>query len=927
MRHLWLEKLFHLRHGDLSRGLLLIVYYFLIIFGFTTGLAVRATLFLNQFKTTQLPYVDMATAALVGLFVAVYIRIGRRTSLRNLLVGTLLFLATNALFFGWTVHFARWRWLYPALYIWVGVLGAVTTTQVWTLANYLLTTREAKRLFGLIGGSGILGGICSGFFTHAAAKRFGTESLLYSIALILMICPLIVILAWRKSRAPRDKTQQPQSLSHAQGPRNLRESFKLVCASPHLRTIAALVCISSLVTTMAAWQLFATAKQFIPEKDAYAAFLGSFYAYTNIISLLAQLLLTPWVLRRFGLGIALLALPSALILGAAGLLVWGTLLAAAFLKGSDKVLRYSIDKSALQLLYLPVSSRVKNQVMSFIDSVIWRFGDGLAGLTLIVFATFLHFTPSQICWISLVLLGLWLATARAAQRQYVATLTEVIQQHRRAAEQPSSPMLERSLTAILKGNLKAADAQEILQALKQLKKSPEQTENSAIRGLLEHPSPEVCQRALSVLSAREDKKVLKQVEHLLQDENVEVRAKALSFMGHHGDVDPLANLQDINAFPDFSIRSAMVAFLVRSGDPDNLETARMILDAMVKEDGVNWKETRRSAARIIGSLPDHFEAQLQALLEDADIEVESQAIAAVGKLQKQRFITHLLERLSDPRVQPVITEALAKFGDSIVGTLSDLLLNNGVRIELRRQIPGVLFRIGTPKAQRVLVESLLEEDTLLRLRILKSLNKLRHADPEMEIDSNLIETALAAEIMGHYRSYQILGILGGELERDETVARTVGESMKQELERIFRLLQLLFPRNDLHSAYFGLQSKDAVVHDNALEFLDNILKPQMRRLLVPLLDSEVSQTDRVQLANRLVGTKVETREEAVAALLHSQDPWLKSCAAYAIGTLGLNCLGEDLDRHLNDPDPMLREAVRQAKLRLAGRATAIADHH
>ncbi len=282
MRHLWLERLFHLRPGDLSRGPLLIVYYFLIIFGFTTGLAARDTLFLDQFKATQLPYVDMATALFVGLFVAVYIRIGRRTSLRNLVVGTLLFLATNALFFGWAAHFLRWRWLYPALYIWVSVFGAVTTTQVWTLANYLLTTRQAKRLFGLIGGGGILGGICSGFYTHAAAKRFGAESLLYSVALVLMVCPLIVILAWQKSKGHRDKTQQIQNRTPMQGPRNLRESFKLVCASPHLRTIAALICISSIVTTMAGWQLKTTAKEFLLEKDALAAFFGSFYGYTGI---------------------------------------------------------------------------------------------------------------------------------------------------------------------------------------------------------------------------------------------------------------------------------------------------------------------------------------------------------------------------------------------------------------------------------------------------------------------------------------------------------------------------------------------------------------------------------------------------------------------------------------------------------------------
>ncbi len=322
---------------------------------------------------------------------------------------------------------------------------------------------------------------------------------------------------------------------------------------------------------------------------------------------------------------------------------------------------------------------------------------------------------------------------------------------------------------------------------------------------------------------------------------------------------------------------------------ENLETARMILDAMVKEDGVNWQQTRQSAASIIGSLPDHFEDQLQTLLEDADIEVESKAIAAVGKLRKERFISHLLERLNDPRVQPVITEALATFGDPIVETLSDRLLDTSLRIELRRQIPGVLLRIGTPEAERVLVESLLEEDTLLRLRIVSSLNKLRNTHPELEMDTNLIETLLAAEIIGHYRSYQILGSLGGELERDDTVARAVGEAMKEELERIFRLMQLLFPVTTCTVPTLGFNRR-------------------MRWFTITLLSSSTTFSSRKcagcwcrcwiaksasrsgELANRLVGTKVETREEVVAALMHSQDPWLKSCAAYAIGILGLNFL-------------------------------------
>ncbi len=75
--------------------------------------------------------------------------------------------------------------------------------------------------------------------------------------------------------------------------------------------------------------------------------------------------------------------------------------------------------------------------------------------------------------------------------------------------------------------------------------------------------------------------------------------------------------------------------------------------------------------------------------------------------------------------------------------------------------------------------------------------------------------------------------------------------MPQEVERIFRLLALLHPDVDLHSAYYGVQSVDQVVHDNALEFLDNVLASNLRRLVVPLVDSTVSVTERSRLANQL----------------------------------------------------------------------------
>jgi hypothetical protein len=228
----------------------------------------------------------------------------------------------------------------------------------------------------------------------------------------------------------------------------------------------------------------------------------------------------------------------------------------------------------------------------------------------------------------------------------------------------------------------------------------------------------------------------------------------------------------------------------------------------------------------------------------------------------------------------------------------------------------VLLALGTPAAASVLLDNLLQSDTTLRFRTIAALNKLCQQNSQIELDLQMLETVLAAEILGHYRSYQILATIGITTDGVAPLARAMKESIQQELERIFRLLNLLHPRLDLHSAYVGLQSTSVSVHDNALEFLDNVLKPQLRDMLVPLLDSKVTVAERAQLAQRLVHIKIENQEQAVAELVASQDPWLKSCGAYAIGSLGLKSLEEQLDRCLAESDPLLRETARAAKLRL-----------
>jgi ATP:ADP antiporter, AAA family len=914
----WIERALNIHPGDLGRGLLLSSCLFLVISSYKIGGVTANALFLSRFQARQLAYADISSAVLVAIAVAGYVSISRRMILRDLLVGSMVvFAITYVVFWGLAHYYSRMIWISPVLYVWVKAFGVLGATQIWTLANYILTTREAKRVFGMVGGGAITGGIFAGLLSKTMAKRFGTESLLLAMALLVFICAGLVILVWRGNRVLVGDAQETATGPANHPARNLLASMRLLFSSPYLRAIAAVICISSLICTLTGWQFLAIGQQFLVKKDAMAIFLGNFYFYVGVLGLLFQLLLTSRFLRRFHIGAALFVLPVIVILGSTGLLALGTLGAAVALKGSDQIFRYSLDKSTTELLYLPIATRLKLQVKWFIDTVVWRLGDGLSGLIVLIFATWLHLPARQISWIVLLLVSGWLVAVSVARRQYVSTLKEGIFRHRVDVEQTTTPVLDRTTADLLATNLSDSDPKDILYALALFEVEQQRAAHPAIRALLSHSSPEVRQKAIAILSAAGDKATLPEVQGLLRDPDLGVRTEAMLFLSHHGHTDPLRAIEELGDFPDFSVRSSMVAFLAQPGEAQNLEAARNILDSMVKAEGAEGPHSRLEAARLLGELPDCFDPLLTRLLSDPDTQVVCEAIRSVGKLRKRRFVHELLERLGHDRVvAAAVSQTLAKFGDSIIGALRDHLCDPYVPIEVRREIPDVLASIGTPAASRVLLDNLLEGDTTLRLRTIAALNKLHSLHPAIELDLQMLETVLAAEILGHYRSYQILSSIGPMTESDDPVAPALKESMQNELERIFRLLSLLHPHLDLHSAYIGLQSSSISVHDNALEFLDNVLKVQVRDMLVPLLDSKITVAERAQMAERLVRTKIESREEAVAALVASEDPWLKSCGAYAIGTLGMKSLERDLDRCLGDSDPLLRETARAAKLRL-----------
>ncbi|MGE5126514.1 MAG: hypothetical protein ACM3PV_09485, partial [Betaproteobacteria bacterium] len=181
-----LDRLPRPRRGDLERGLLLFAYLLLVISAYVVGQVARDALFLGRFDASRLPYADMTQFAVVAVVVAVYVRVGRRFGLDRVLTGSLVLFGLVGLAFAALARQSAPGWLYPIVYVWVGIFGVLAPAQVWTLANYVVAPREARRLFGLVGAGATLGATVGGLLSHALARRFGAESLL-----ALMSCMLL----------------------------------------------------------------------------------------------------------------------------------------------------------------------------------------------------------------------------------------------------------------------------------------------------------------------------------------------------------------------------------------------------------------------------------------------------------------------------------------------------------------------------------------------------------------------------------------------------------------------------------------------------------------------------------------------------------------------------------------------------------------
>src|SRR6185312_8626513 len=424
-----LERVVDIRPGEGARTALMFFTILLLIASYTTTKAVRDAVFLSKFGLTELSYMYIGIAFVAGIVVTGYKRatsgVGR--NIVALITNSFVALTLVAMAIGLQMHV---RWISWGLYFWSGVFGLVLVAEFWLLANDLFDAREAKRLFPIIGGGAILGGLVGGAVPGWLAKPLGAGNLLYIVAAELVLSSVLSHLAWKRRRpeVQREVKEAPAA--------KFAEGFAIVRKNRYVRLIALMLLCMTVSYTIVQWQYKGIAKiHFGGRADDMAAFFGLFAAVLNLATFVLQILGTPRLLRRWGVGFGLRVLPSGFGLGAI------VLMATAFVPipmlGAAAVamllcdgFRFSVDKASTELLYLPIPRAVKDQAKPFIDTFVDRAAGALASFLWLFLTWAFHVDrPDRIVWASvatLVVVGVWLGIIVSARRAYLEAYRKML---------------------------------------------------------------------------------------------------------------------------------------------------------------------------------------------------------------------------------------------------------------------------------------------------------------------------------------------------------------------------------------------------------------------------------------------------------------------------------------------------------------------
>ena len=900
-----LAPIVDVRRAEAGAVLLMFCQSFLAMSAYNIVKPLTRAQFIGELGAANLPWVLVVSGVLVGFVMQLYGLAASRLPPRAVQAATLIGVALLLIAF-WALFRAGAPGAAVLFYFSGQILGVLLISQFWMLANDIYDARQAKRLFGFIGGGASLGGMTASAIVAFTVEQVGANNLLLVSAAMLFVGAGVVSAVLRQS-PDAAVTVSAGDESGVGG----REAIRLLRESRHLQLIALVIGLAAIGAGLLDQQLNMAVEEAAGAEGAnsIAAFLGQVQLYLSVVGFVVQVWLTSRIHHHLGVGFAILILP--VCLGATGglILVTGALWAAAAGRIADAGLRYTVDKTTREILFLPLPPDLRRRAKPFVDVTIDRFAKGIgAALTLALIQPWgLGLSWRQLSWVSLALTVVWIGGAVLAHRQYLAAFRASLAQGRVRPGQGRLDAVDLSTVETLVEELAHPDERRVLYAIDLLESFDKRHLITPL--LLRHRSSRVRARVLGSSDAiRPDVAGLwaPEIERLIADPEAETRTAAIRALVGLRHENALANARVLIHDGNPHIAATAAVILSQSGEKTDRHVVERKLASFTGDKRPEAAGVRRNLAAAAGRAANPRARDLLAvLLDDPHPEVADEAMRSIRALDEPDpwFAPQLVSLLGHHRLKSSARETLVRYGEPVVDLLRYGLENPAEDEWVRRRIPATLARIPGRASMDVLVATLQADDRLLQFEALAAIEKLHRAHPELTIAREPVERLALAEASVHYSRlgsrYELFG--DGRLPTGTILAGALSETIDRSVERLYRLLGLLYPWKDIAAARWSIAHGDARARAGAVEYLDNVLSGKLRNWLIPVLE-HLPVEERIKRGDALIRSRPRGVDATLRALLADPDPVVAAAAVHLADVQGIRILDREVDRLAADRD-------------------------
>ena len=319
-------------------------------------------------------------------------------------------------------------------YLWVGMFGVFVVAQFWVFAADVYTEERGNRLFPLIAIGATSGAACGSWVTGSLLKSglFGTQWLLVLAMIPLTASILLCRMVDRRMPAPAGGAGAVPASDFADSSRN---PIAMVFSSRFLLATAVITLLLSWVNTNGENLLFRVVQEFLKEqavsagitdprallaftRDGTADFYGDFFFWVNVAALILQAFAASRMLKYGGFRLILLTMPVVALVSYTAMALVPILVIVKVMKIAENATDYSINNTARNVLWLPVSAEMTYKGKPTIDSLVVRIGDGIAALTVLVGVQFMALSTQSFFVLNVALVLIWIAFALVVIREH-----------------------------------------------------------------------------------------------------------------------------------------------------------------------------------------------------------------------------------------------------------------------------------------------------------------------------------------------------------------------------------------------------------------------------------------------------------------------------------------------------------------------------